>query len=387
MILPEFSINGHKIGGENPVFVVAEISGNHHQKYKEAEALVRAAKEAGADAVKLQTYTADTITLNSDKEWFRVGVEADNPELWKGKTLYQLYQTAFTPWDWQPKLKKLADELGILLFSSPFDTTAVGFLEKMNVQFYKIASYEVNDCILLKRVAQTGKPVIMSIGYASVEDVELALKTLRDNGAKDIAILQCITDYKSEADEDHANLATIQDIAQKWGVVAGFSDNSGGIDVPAMAMRAGAAIVEKHIILDRKLGGPDADFSLEPDELKELVLILHGKKQYVFDEERYKKVLGEPHYGPRNDLEKYNLRWRRSLFAAKDIKKGEKFTAENIRSVRPGFGLHTKYFDQVMNKTAAQDIEFCTPLKKEHIYGMISSEMEVSGEDRQSNVF
>ncbi|MDP2669408.1 MAG: pseudaminic acid synthase [bacterium] len=362
-----FKIGERVIGEGQPVFMVAELSGNHHQKYEEAEALVRAAKEAGADAVKLQTYTADTITLNSDKEWFRVGGEADNPELWKGKTLYQLYQTAYTPWDWQPKLKKLADELGVLLFSSPFDTTAVDFLEKMDVLFYKIASYEVNDCTILKRVAQTGKPVIMSIGYASVEDVELALKTLRENGSKDIAILYCITDYKSEADEDHANLATIQDIAKRWGVVVGFSDNSGGIDVPAMAMRAGAAIVEKHIILDRKLGGPDADFSLEPAELKELVEILHGQKKYAFDEERYQKVFGKPNYGPRNDLEKYNLRWRRSLFVAKDIKKGEKFTAENIRSVRPAFGLHTKYFDELLGKTAATDIEFATPLKKEHI--------------------
>lgn len=362
------------VGDGEPVFVVAEISGNHHQKYAEAEALVRVAKEAGADAIKLQTYTADTITLNSDKEWFRVGADADNPALWKGKTLYQLYQQAYTPWEWQPKLKKLADELGIFLFSSPFDVTAVDFLEKMNAQFYKIASYEVNDFILLKRVAETGKPVIMSIGYASIEDIELALKTLRENGAKDIAILHCITDYKNEADEEHTNLATIQDISKRWGVVAGFSDNSGGVDVPIMAMRAGAAIVEKHIILDRALGGPDADFSLEPAELKELVEILHGKKNYQINEVRYQKALGTPNYGPRNKLEKYNLRWRRSLFVAKDIKKGEKFTPENVRSVRPAFGLHTKYFDQVVGKIAAVDIEFGTPLKKEHIAGSIGAD-------------
>src|SRR3989338_3522453 len=173
MINKELLVGNRKVGGKNPPFLVAEISGNHHQKYEEAEALVRAAHIAGADAVKLQTYTPDTMTLNSDKEWFRVGAEADNPKSWKGKTLYQLYQTAYTPWDWQPKLKKLADELGILLFSSPFDVTAVDFLEKMNVPCYKIASYEVNDLILLKRVAQTKKPVIMSIGYASLEDIDL----------------------------------------------------------------------------------------------------------------------------------------------------------------------------------------------------------------------
>ena len=239
----------------------------------------------------------------------------------------------------------------------------------MNVPCYNIASYEVNDLILLKKVAQTRKPVIMSVGYASVEDIELALKTLRENGAKDIAILYCITDYKGEPDEARANLATIADIAKHWGVVSGFSDNSGGIDVPVMAVKAGAAIVEKHIILDRALGGPDADFSLEPTELKDLVDILHGRKEYQINENSFQKVFGKPHYGPRNELEKYNLRWRRSLFVAKDIKKGEKFTPENVRSVRPSFGLHTKYYDQIIGKTATQDIEFATPLQKEYING------------------
>lgn len=357
----EIKIANRKIGGNNPVFVVAELSANHHQKYEEAVELVKAAKKAGADAVKLQTYTPDTITLNSDKEWFRVGGK-DNPDDWQGKTLYQLYQTAYTPWDWQPKLKKMADELGILLFSSPFDETAVDFLEGLAVPCYKIASYEVNDLLLLRKIAKTGKPVIMSVGYASAEDIGFALKILRENGAKDIVLLHCITDYKSEADEAHANLAVIQDIAKKWGVPAGFSDNSGGIHLPIMAVRAGAVIIEKHLILDRALGGPDADFSLEPNEFKELVDILRGKKEYMFDEERYKKIFGAPYYGPRNDLEKYNLRWRRSLFAAKNIKKGERFTPENIRSVRPAFGLHTKHFDEIIGQAAAADIEFGTPL-------------------------
>ena len=357
----EIKIGNRKIGSNNPVFVVAEISANHHQKYEEAGALVKAARDAGADAVKLQTYTPDTITLNSDKEWFVVGGE-NNPKDWQKKTLHHLYQTAFTPWDWQPKLKKLADELGVTLFSSPFDETAVDFLENMNVSCYKIASYEVNDFLLLRKIARTGKPVIMSIGYASAEDVEFALKTLRENGAKNIAILHCITDYKNEADEAHANLAVIKDIFNRWGVVAGFSDNSGGIHVPVMAARAGASIVEKHIILDRSFGGPDADFSLEPAEFKELADILHCKKEYSHDEERYKKAFGAPHYGPRNDLEKYNLRWRRSLFAAKSIRKGERFSAENVRSVRPAFGLHTKHFDEIIGSVASEDIEFGTPL-------------------------
>ena len=352
-------------------FVVAEISGNHHQSYEEAEVLVTVARAVGADAVKLQTYTPDTITLNSDKEYFRVGAEADNPRTWKGKTLYQLYQEAFTPWEWQPKLKKLADELGLILFSSPFDETAVDFLEEMNVPCYKIASYEVNDLILLKRVAQTGKPVIMSIGYASLEDIDLALETLRENGAGQIVLLHCITDYKEVPDEENANLATISDIAKRWKVVAGFSDNSGGIDLPVMAIRAGAAIVEKHLILNRNSGGPDANFSIEPHEFKDLVDILRGKKKYLINESRFQKALGEAKYGPRNDIEKYNLRWRRSLFVAKDIKKGELFTPENVRSVRPAFGLHTKYYDRVIGKTAAMDIEFATPLQKEHVSGSL----------------
>ncbi|OGF74035.1 pseudaminic acid synthase [Candidatus Giovannonibacteria bacterium RIFCSPHIGHO2_02_FULL_46_20] len=356
-------IQEREVGEGKQVFVVAEISGNHRQKYEEAKALVRVAKEAGADAVKLQTYTPDTITLNSDKGWFRVGeTDNDNPELWKGKTLYGLYQTAYTPWDWQPKLKKLADELGIILFSTPFDVTAVDFLEAMNVPCYKIASYEATDEILLKKVARTKKPVIMSVGYASLDEIERAVSILREHGSGEIAILYCITDYKREADEEHANLATIEDIAKRFDVVVGFSDNSGGIDVPLMAARAGAAIIEKHIILDRNLGGPDAQFSLEPQELKDMIDILRGRKEHSIDEVRYKRALGAPFYGPRNDIEKYNLRWRRSLFVTKDIRKGDIFTKENVRTIRPAFGLHTKHYDEVLGKVASQDIESGTPL-------------------------
>lgn len=359
----KITIQGRKIGEGKPVFVVAEISGNHHQKYEEAEALVRAAHEAGVDAVKLQTYTPDTITMKSDRPWFRVGHDDnDNPELWKEKTLYELYQTAYTPWDWQPKLKKLADETGIILFSTPFDVTAVDFLEAMQVPCYKIASYEATDEVLLKKVAQTKKPTIMSVGYASLEEVERAVSILLGYGSGEIAVLHCITDYKSEADEEHANLATIADIAKRFNMVAGFSDNSGGIDVPMMAARAGACIIEKHIILDRNLGGPDAQFSLEPQELKEMIDILRGTKKHTIDEARYQRALGKAHYGPRNDIERYNLRWRRSLFVTKDIKKGERFTPENIRSIRPAFGLHTKHYNEVLGKTASQNIESGTPL-------------------------
>lgn len=354
-------IQTRNIGAGRPCFVVAELSGNHHQKYEEAVALVRAAKEAGADAVKLQTYTPDTITLNSYKEWFRVGGE-DNPKNWKGKTLYELYQKTYTPWEWQPKLKKIADELGIILFSTPFDESAVDFLEKMRVPCYKFASYEITDFVLLRKVAQTKKPVIMSVGYASLQEIKFALDTLRKFGANDISLLHCVTGYCEQPRLEEMHLSNIADLQTRFKVVSGFSDNNAGIEIPLMAVSSGASIIEKHFILDRKKGGPDAQFSLEPAELKELVSRIRalesGKEKIVVSP----VALGTPHYGPTNALEEYNKRWRRSLFAGTDIKKGKIFTKENVRDVRPAFGLETKYYDEVIGKCAAQDIEFATPL-------------------------
>lgn len=359
--MAEVIIGDKKIGPDHPCFIVAELSGNHHQKYDEAVRLVKAAKDAGADAVKLQTYTPDTITLNSDKEWFRVGGKG-NPKSWKGKTLYELYREAYTPWEWQPKLKEIADELGIILFSTPFDETAVDFLEEMNMPCYKIASYEATDFVLLRKVGRTGKPAIMSVGYASVEEIAFALKTLRENGAKEIAVLYCVTGYSSEPVPRDMNLLTIADIKKRFGVVAGFSDNNAGIDIPLMAARSGASIIEKHLILDRKKGGPDAEFSLEPAELKELVLRIRaweaGREKLMVS----KRALGVAHYGPLSETERYNKRWRRSLFSAKEIKKGELFTPQNVRDIRPSFGLETKYFDEVIGKHATTDIPFATPL-------------------------
>lgn len=354
-------IHNKKIGGNNPCFIVAELSGNHHHEYDEAVRLVKAAKEAGADAVKLQTYTPDTITLNSDQKWFRVGGE-DNPRDWKGKTLYNLYQEAYTPWEWQPKLKKLADELGIILFSTPSDETAVDFLEGMHVPCYKIASYEATDFLLLRKVAKTEKPVIMSVGYASLEEIEFALKTLRKNGTKDIAVLHCVTGYAKQPNVPDMHLSNIIDLHRRFNITVGFSDNNAGIKIPIMAVVAGASIIEKHLILNRKEGGPDARFSLEPKELKEMVRrireIESGKEEAMTIED----VLGRPHYGPANALEKYNKRFRRSLFSGKDIKKGELLTKENVKDIRPAFGLPTKYFDEVIGKHAAMDIPFATPL-------------------------
>lgn len=351
-------IANKNIDSGNPCFIVAELSGNHHQKYEEAVALVKAAKEAGADAVKLQTYTPDTITLRSDKKWFRVG--GDNPANWQGKTLYELYQTAYTPWEWQPKLKKLADELGIILFSTPFDESAVDFLEEMDVPCYKIAAYEATDFVLLRKVAQTRKPVIISFGYSSEEEIRWALDVLLANGAKDIAALHCVTGYSDNPRLEDMNLKNIANLRDRFKVVSGFSDNNAGIEIPIFAVRAGASIIEKHLILDGKIGGVDARFAIEPEELAELVQAVRRGEQG--DEGRFQKTLGKVHYGPVNEIEEYNKRWRRSLFAGKDIKKGELLTKENVRDVRPAFGLETKYYDEVLGKRAATDIEFATPL-------------------------
>ncbi|MDP3935334.1 MAG: pseudaminic acid synthase [Candidatus Giovannonibacteria bacterium] len=357
----EFKIGNRLVGSGHPCFVVAELSGNHHQNYDEAAALVKAAKDAGADAVKLQTYTADTITLNSNKEWFIVGGE-DNPDIWKNRTLYDLYTKGNTPWDWQPKLKKLADELGIFLFSSSFDDTAVDFLEKINVPCHKISAYEATDFLILRKVAQTGKPVIISFGYSSEEEVKFALDTLRANGAKDIVALHCVTGYTDKPKLEDMYLKNILDLRDRFGVLSGFSDNNAGIDIPVMAAAVGANVIEKHFILDRKSGGPDARFSIEPAELKEMIFKIRalesGKEKLAVSG----IALGEVHYGPTNAIEEYNKRWRRSLFAGKDIKKGEIFTKENVRDVRPAFGLETKYFDEVIGKSATRDIDFATPL-------------------------
>ncbi|MDO8620437.1 MAG: pseudaminic acid synthase [bacterium] len=364
--MPSIQIGGRAIGAGAPCFIVAEISGNHHQKYEEAVALLEAAKGAGADAVKLQTYTPHTITLNSDNEWFRVGGE-NNPEGWKGQTLYELYKEAYTPWEWQPKLKKLADELGIILFSTPFDETAVDFLENLKVPCYKIASYEATDFLLLRKVAKTKKPVILSVGYATKEEIKEAVDVLRQYGTTDIAILHCVTGYATEPTFSDMHLATIADISTRFGVVSGFSDNNAGTVVPLMAVISGASIIEKHLTLDRSKGGVDARFSLEPAELKELVTSIReaeaGKKSLTVPE----VLCGTPHYGPASSVEEYNRRFRRSLFSGKDIKKGELFTKENVRDVRPGFGLPTKHYDEVIGKHATKDIPFATPLSFEMV--------------------
>lgn len=334
-----------KIGPGQPVFIIAELSGNHHQNYDEAIKLIDAAAEAGVDAIKLQTYTADTITINCDKEPFQVKVN----DAWKGQTLHSLYQKAYTPWDWQPKLKEYGESKGLIVFSTPFDNTAVDFLEKINVALYKVASFEVVDIPLLKKIGQTKKPVIMSRGMASIEELESAIKTLKDNGAPKVAVLHCVSSYPAKPEE--MNLATIPDLAKKFNVIAGLSDHTLGIAASVASVALGACIIEKHLTLARADGGPDAGFSLEPDELKKLVESVRVAE----------KAIGKPSYGV-GAGESENVIFRKSLFVVEDIKKGEKFTSRNVRSIRPGHGLAPKYYDEVINKRAAMNIERGMPL-------------------------
>jgi pseudaminic acid synthase len=375
--MPSFTISTPKgprtIGPGNPCFIVAEMSGNHNQSYDKAVEIVKAAAAAGADAIKLQTYTPDTITLNSNKPWFMED-NGENPAVWKGKSMYELYQGAYTPWDWQAPLKQLAESLGLAFFSSPFDTTAVDFLENLHVPMYKVASYEATDHILLKKIAAMGKPVIMSVGYATRDEVDESVALLREAGVKDLALLHCITYYAKEVPPAQAYMATMTDLRDRYDVVCGFSDNDGGIELPALAAGMGASIIEKHLIVSNDDGGYDAQFSLDKTAFADMVSLIRkteaeaaaGKKPemlYPWAEE----AIGTPLYGPRTPQEKANLRFRRSLFVTKDVKSGEAFTPDNVRSVRPSIGLETKHYDAVIGKHAARDIEAATPLSWELI--------------------
>lgn len=334
--------------------MVAEMSGNHNQSFEKAMEIVRAAKEAGADAVKLQTYTPDTITLNSRKPWFMKSDKEDTPEDWKGKSLYELYETAHTSWDWQPKLKAYADELGILLFSTPFDETAVDFLDKeVGVSCFKVASYEATHIPLLKKIAATGKPVILSIGFASVEEIELAVSTLKESGAADIAVLHCVTGYSATPKPEEMNLQTIRDIRERFGVVSGFSDNNAGVDIPVAAiLKGGASILEKHITLSRADRGIDSIFSLEPDEFAELVRRVRLAE----------RAIGSVHYGTASLAEEENKRARQSVWVKAEMKKGDVFTKENTVVRRPEAGLMPKHYEEILGKRAARDIEATTPV-------------------------
>jgi pseudaminic acid synthase len=338
-------IGNRTIGQGYPVYIVAELSANHRQDFDEAIKLVHLAKEAGADAVKLQTYTADTLTFRSDRECFRIG----GGTLWDGRTLYDLYAEAHTPWEWQPKLKELANSIGLDLFSSPFDPTAVEFLQRMDVPAYKVASPEIVDIPLIRTMARTGKPLIVATGMATLDEIEEAVTTARQAGASDIILLKCTSAYPAPPEE--MNLLTIPNLAQRLGVPVGLSDHSMGIAVPVAAVILGACMVEKHLTRSRTLGGPDGAFSLEPQEFREMVDAIRTAE----------KALGTVRYGV-SDLEARSRPFRRSLFVVVDIKAGEEFTSRNVRSIRPGHGLHTRYLEEVIGHTATRDITPGTPL-------------------------
>lgn len=338
------------IGRGYPVYLIAELSGNHNQDFGEAVRIVEAAKEAGADAVKLQTYTPDTITIASDREYFRIG----GGTLWDGRNLHDLYSQAYTPWEWQPKLKRVANDLGLDLLSSAFDDTAVDFLEKMGVPAHKLASFELVDIQLIQKMAGTGKPLIMSTGMASLEEVEEAVQTARRAGATQIALLKCTSAYPAPPEE--MNLRTIPELAKRFDVPVGLSDHTMGITAPVAAVAVGACIIEKHLTLSRSTPGPDSAFSLEPQEFKAMVEAVRTGE----------KALGEVHFGP-SAKEQSSRVFRRSLFVVQDVKRDETFTPANVRSIRPGYGLHTRHLQEVLGKRATRDIERGTPLSWELI--------------------
>ena len=342
----EIKIGNKLIGDGHPCFIIAEMSGNHNMDYNRAVEIIKEAKKAGVDAIKLQTYTADTITLKSDKEYFKTG---DNT-LWRGMTLYQLYEQAYTPWEWQPRLKQLADELDIILFSSPFDITAVDFLEKMEVPAYKIASYEVNDIQLIRKVAQTGKPILISTGIASMEDIERAVCVCREAGNEDVILLKCTSEYPAPYHE--MNLKMIPNMKETFESVAGLSDHSMGDEISVAAVALGANVIEKHFTLSRADGGVDAAFSMEKEEMAELVRKVRNVEQ----------ALGKVSY-ELSAGQKESKKGARSLFASKDIKAGDLFSEENIKSVRPGIGLETRFYDEIIGKRATVDINFAEPIK------------------------
>jgi N-acetylneuraminate synthase len=338
-------IGRRRIGPGNPAYCIAEVSANHNQDFAQAVRIIEAAKEAGADAIKLQTYTPDTMTIASDREEFRIS----GGTLWDGRNLHELYGEAYTPWEWQPRLKKAANDLGMDLFSSAFDFTAVHFLEEMGVPAHKVASFELVDLPLIQRMARTGKPLIMSTGMASVEDIDEALHSARAVGATQIALLKCTSAYPAPAEE--MNLRTIPEMARRFGVPVGLSDHTMGIAAPVAAVVLGACIIEKHLTLSRAIPGPDSGFSLEPQEFKAMVEAVRTAE----------KALGEVHYDLSSKEEASRV-FRRSLFVVQDVKRGETFTAMNVRSIRPGYGLHTRHLGEVLGKQAVRDIERGTPL-------------------------
>jgi pseudaminic acid synthase len=338
-MIKTITIDGRVIGAEMPPYVIAEMSANHNGNIETAFKIIEAAKQAGADAVKLQTYRPDTITLNCDSEDFRI-----HGGLWDGRTLYDLYQEAHTPWEWHAPLFAHARKLGISLFSSPFDNTAVDLLEDLNAPAYKIASFEAVDPALIKYVASTGKPMIISTGMADAQEIQEAIDAAREGGCKELAVLHCVSGYPAPAAD--YNLRTIPDMIQRFGLVTGLSDHTLDNTTAITSVAMGASIIEKHFTLDRSGGGPDDSFSLEPAELAALCK----------DSETAWAALGSVDYG-RKSSEQGNVKFRRSLYFVKDLKAGDLITSDAVRSVRPGFGLAPKYLASILGKTINQNVK------------------------------
>jgi pseudaminic acid synthase len=342
-------IGNFTIDDKSPVFIIAELSANHNGSLDNALETIKAAKRAGADCIKLQTYTADTITLDSDKEDFVI-----KGTIWDGKKLHTLYQEAYTPWEWHEQIYRVAKEEGLICFSSPFDNTAVDLLESLHSPAYKIASFEITDIPLIEYVASKGKPVIISTGIAQQEDIELALDACHRMGNYDIALLKCTSSYPAPIEE--ANMCMVKDLAERYNVISGLSDHTMGSTVPIVATVFGAKIIEKHFIIDRSIGGPDASFSMNEEEFTAMVKAVReaekasGVVDYTLTEKQAK-----------------GRDFSRSLYIAENIKAGEIFTDKNLRSVRPGFGLHPKYFNEIIGKKSNQDLEKGTPMKLNYI--------------------
>jgi N-acetylneuraminate synthase len=344
-MLNEIIIGHRSIGPKSPPYIIAELSANHNSDICRAFKIMEAAKIAGADAIKLQTYSADTITIDSDRPEFQIQGGA-----WDGRSLYELYKWAQMPWDWHKPLFEKARELDITIFSSPFDCSAVDFLEQLNPPAYKIASFESVDLQLINYVAQTGKPMLISTGMASKDEIEEAVATARDGGCRDLVLLHCVSGYPAHSDE--YNLATIPDMAKRFGVLTGLSDHTLDNTTAIAAVALGACVIEKHVTLDRNGGGPDDNFSMEPDEFSLMIDMANAAFRAVGNVDYQLK-----------ESEIEMRKFRRSLYAVANIKKGEILTEKNVRSIRPGFGLHTRYLGDVLGKKANCDIERGTALR------------------------
>ncbi len=336
----EIRIAGRGVGRGHPPFVIAEMSGNHNQSLERALAIVEAAAKAGAHALKLQTYTPDTMTLNLDEREFHIG---DPESLWAGTSLYKLYGEAHTPWEWHKPIFERARHLGMIAFSSPFDDTAVEFLEKLNAPCYKIASFENTDLPLIRRVAATGKPVIISTGMATLAELEEAVGAAREAGCKELMLLKCTSTYP--ASPDNTNVLTIPDLRERFDCEVGLSDHTMGVGVAVAGVALGATVIEKHFTLRRADGGVDSAFSMEPDEMAQLVT----------ETTRAWQALGQVNYGP-TEAERSSLAFRRSLYVVKDLKAGDVLTRENVRAIRPGLGLPPKHLEQVLGKRISKDV-------------------------------